>query len=212
MTAPAANVGAWILRWSGRTAEADDRNRRALELTGDDNGPSGVGMAEAHYVALLDLADGCLLRRDLDQAAALATRLAPLDTWGGTMAWHQRHRLGLLRARLALADGDSGPATALASSVADDAAARGARRYELLARAVAGLADPSLPTAQLAPVVDGLGRCAALDAWPLVAALAEARQCEEWRQQAERQAAAIIAGAGDHLDAAKRFVDRALTA
>ena len=63
--APAANVRAWILRWSGAGEEADDHNRRALELTGGGAGPSADAMAEGHWVALLDLADGCLLRGDL---------------------------------------------------------------------------------------------------------------------------------------------------
>jgi tetratricopeptide (TPR) repeat protein len=208
----AANVGGWILRWTGRGEEADDRNRRAHEATGGEAGPSVDAMAEAHYVAVLDLADGCMLRGDLGEAAALAARLAPMDTWDGTMAWHQRHRLGLLRARLTLADGHPDAAFALASEVADDAAGRGAGRYELLARALAGLADRTVPLAALDPVVDGLGRCAALDGWPVVAALAAARGHDPWRVEAERRAAAVVAGAGDHHAAATRFVERLLRA
>jgi DNA-binding SARP family transcriptional activator/tetratricopeptide (TPR) repeat protein len=210
--APAANAGAWILRWSGRGDEADDRNQQALDATGGDTGPCADALAEGHYVALLDLADGCLLRGDASGAADLAQRLEPVDTWGGTMAWHQRHRLGLLRARLALADGDGVAAAGLAAVVADDAAGRGAERYELLGRAVIGLADPSIPPERLAPVIDGLGRCAMLDGWPLVAALAATRRSDPWRADAERRAAAVVAGAGAHGDAARRFVDRVLTA
>ena len=208
--APAANVGAWILRWSGRGEEADDRNRRAYEATGGDAGPGAEALAEGHYVALLDLADGCLLRRDYAGAELVAARLAPMDTWPGTMAWHQRHRLGLVRARLALAAGDGGTAAELASAVGDDAAKRGAGRYELLARAVLGLADPSIPDEELDVVVDGLGRCAALDGWPLVAALGAARRHDHWCAEAERRAAAVVAGAGIHGDAAGRFADRVL--
>jgi DNA-binding SARP family transcriptional activator/tetratricopeptide (TPR) repeat protein len=209
---PAANAGAWILRWSGRTEEADARNRRALEAAGGDAGPAADAMAEAHYVALLDMADGALLGGDPAAAATLAARLAPVDTWGGTMAWHQRHRLGLLRARLALVGGDLDAAAQLASAVAADAAARGAGRYELLARAVLGLADPSVPTAELAAVVDGLARCAALDGWPLVAALAASRRSDAWWAEAERRAGAVVANAGEHASAARRFVERLLRA
>lgn len=208
--APAANVGAWILRWSGRGEEADDRNLRAYQVSGGDGGPRVDAHAEGHYVALLDLADGCLLRGDPAGAAAVADRLAPVDTWSGTMAWHQRHRLGLLRARLALAAGDGETAAGLASAVADDAASRGAGRYELLAGAVLGLADPSVPDDRLGAVIEGLARCAGLDGWPLVAALAAARSRDEWRAEAERQAAALVAGAGPHGDAAGRFADRLL--
>ena len=191
--APAANVGAWVLRWSGRGDEADERNLRALELTGGDAGPSSEAIAEGHYVALLDLADGCLQRGELAEADALAARLAPVDTWAGTMAWHHRHRLGLLRARLALAGGDAEDAAQLASAVSDDAARRGARRYELMARAVVGLADPAMPDEGLAEVIEGLGHCAVMDGWPVIAALAAARRCDAWRTEAERRAALVLA-------------------
>ena len=208
--APAANVGAWILRWSGRGEEADERNRHAYEASGGDSGPCMDAHAEGHYVALLDLADGCLLREDPAGAAALTDRLAPVDTWSGTMAWHQRHRLGLLRARLALAAGDRDTAAELASDVAADAASRGAGRYELLAGAVLGLADASVPDDRLGAVIEGLGRCAGLDGWSLVAALGVARRIDAWHTEAERRAAGVVAGAGLHAEPAGRFADRLL--
>jgi tetratricopeptide (TPR) repeat protein len=210
--APAANTGAWILRWIGRGDEADDRNRAALEATGGDDGPSADALAEGHYVALLDLADGCTQRGDWAEAEVLAKRLEVVDTWNGTMAWHQRHRLGLLRARLALADGHADEAAGLAGVVATDAAQRGAGRYEGLARAVAGLADPSVPDNQLAPVVAGLGRCAVLDGWPLVAALASARRSAAWRTEAERLANMVVANAGNHATETRRFVNDTIRA
>ena len=206
----ACNAGAWIQRWSGQEGQADERNLRAIEATGGDTGPSNEVVAEGHYVAWLDLADGCLLRDDPSGAAAIVDRLAAVDGWNGTMAWHQRHRLGLLRARLALLAGDPGRAAELATTVAEDAARRGAGRYELLARAVAGLADPSIPSDRLTPIVEGLGRCAVLDGWPVIAALARARQHDGWRAEAERSAAAVVASAPDH-DAARRLADRLLT-
>jgi hypothetical protein len=167
-------------------------------------------LVEAHYVALLDLADGCVLRGDMAGAAAVCDRLGPVDSWDGTMAWHQRHRLGVLRARLALADGDPERASELASAVADDAAARGASRYEHLARGVVALADPAMPPERLAPVIDGLSRCAVLDGWMVVAALADARRSGRWRTEAERLAATVVAGAGADRETASRFVTRHL--
>lgn len=212
-TAHAANCHGWVLRWSGRWTEADERNHFALEATGGAGGPAAEGVAEAYYVALLDLADGCLLRGDADGAADLAARLAPMDGWDGTMAWHQRHRLGLLRARLALEGGDPQSAGGQARAVAADAAARGAGRYEMLARAVVGLADPAVPPATLDPVVDRLAVCAALDGWALVAALAAARNRDAWRAEAERQAAAMVASTGpEDREAARRFTAAVLTA
>ena len=210
-TAPAANAGAWILRWSGRGGEADERNAAAVEATGGETGPSSGGFAEGHYAALLDLADGWLLREAWSEAAAVASRLEAVHTWRGTMAWHQRHRLGLLRARLALAAGEAEEAAHLASTVAEDARGRGAGRYELLARAVAGLADARVPDEELHGVVEGLGRCAVLDGWPLVAALAAARACDAWRTEAERRAAVVVEEAGDSAGAARCFVQSILT-
>ena len=205
------NAAAWILRWSGRAAEADERNWRAVDFSGGDGGPSSDAFAEGHYVALLDLADGRLAEGDLDGAAALVERLAPVDTWSGTMAWHQRHRLGLQRARLAVAGGDRIRAMELAVAVGEDAEGRGALRYALLAGAVAGLADPAASLDRLGAVVDRLGRCAALDGWPLIAALAAVHESDRWRAEAERLAAAMVATVPvDHRDAASRFVDHIL--
>jgi len=153
-----------------------------------------------------------MVRGDGAGAAALCDRVAPINSWEGTMAWHQRHRLGLLRARLALAAGDPTAAAEQATAVASDAAARGAGRYEFLARAVLGLAEPSVPAERLASVVEGLSGCAVLDGWPLVAALAAARRSDPLRAEAERLAAVVVANAGDDGDAVRRFVNLVFTA
>jgi tetratricopeptide (TPR) repeat protein len=208
---PSNNAASWILRWTGRGDEADDRNRAALDASGGDDGPVAESHAEGYYVALLDLVDGRLLADDLAGAEPLIRRLAVVDGWNGTMAWHQRHRLDLQRSRIALADGDRDRATALASAVAVDAAARGARRYELLAIAHAALADDSIPDARLVPVVDGLGRCAQLDGWSLVDRIARQRSVDEWRRVAEDRATAVVAAAGGAADAARRLVERVLS-
>lgn len=164
MAAPAANVRAWILRWTGRGDEADELNHRAVEST------DAVGVrSEAHYAGLLDLADGRLLAGDDGGAGALLDRLRSIEGWEGTMAWHQRHRWGLLGARLALRDGDADRAAELASSVESDAHRRGARRYELLAAGVRVLAGGE--DADVDDVTSGLRGCAALDGAPLVEAL-----------------------------------------
>jgi DNA-binding SARP family transcriptional activator len=198
---PAANVRAWLLRHLGAGAEADDHNGHALEVTSDPAGlPRSEAVMEYHYVALLDLADGRLLADDGAGAAALAVRLAAVDTWSGTMAWHQRHRLGLLRARLALLDGDAGRACELATAVVADAAGRGARRYEVLGRAWLALAGGLDDREQVATVVDGLASMASLEGWRLAAALADHLGVEAWRAEAGRRAAALVAAAGPRAE------------
>ncbi len=203
----AANARSWLLRAVGAWELADDANERALFATrGTDGGPSAESMAEPYWVALLDQADGCLLTRDEAGAARLLAMLAPLDMWTGTMAWHQRHRLNLLRARLVLADGDRTVAAKLARDVAEDAAGRGAGRYELLARAVEAVANTAIPVEQVAAVVGGLARCAAPEGWRLVATLADAYRVDEWRAEAATRAAVIVANAGAYSGQATRMV------
>ncbi len=98
--AVAMNVRAWLLRGAERLTEADELNAAALERNAapDGTGPAGVAVAEGYWVALLDLADGRLVADDPAGAERLLLeRMGALDDWNGTMAWHQRHRLGLLR-------------------------------------------------------------------------------------------------------------------
>ena len=199
----AANIRAWVLRWTGRFEEADEGNQLAVEGAG-----SEATMQEPVHAGRLDLADGRLLAGDLAGAAAIAASLAGLDTWDGTMGWSQRHRLGLLRARLALADGDRDGAAHLAGAVGDDARARTARRHALLADAVVGLAGGlDLPT--IDAVVTGLHDCAGLDGWYVVAGLARAHRVPRWEEVARRRAAALVTASGGSEPAA-RFVDRVL--
>ena len=106
----AMNVRAWLLRGAERLTDADELNAAALERNAapDGAGPAGVAVAEGYWVALLDLADGRLVADDPAGAERLLVeRMGALDDWDGTMAWHQRHRLGLLRSRLAMAAGDA---------------------------------------------------------------------------------------------------------
>ncbi len=202
----AANGRSWLLRWSGRPGEADVCTDRAIEL-------GRAVFEEAWYAGLLDRADGRLLARDLDGAAAIVDELSPIDVWAGTMAWHQRHRHGLLSARLALARGDADTAAALADAVAADAGARGARRYELLAQAFAALASgrAAAEPERLDGVVTDLAGCASLDGWWLVDALGRAAGVDRWRREAAARATAVVQ-ASPHRAETGSFVERILGA
>jgi len=194
MVGPALNVRAWLLRWTGNPRQADDLNTQAIERT-DPRGPLG----EPYFAGLLDLVDGRLLAGDEVGAAGLLERLGVIENWQGTMAWHQRHRWMLAHARLALASGDRGMAMTRSAEVAADATARGAHRYRLLALAVGALAGgaPAVDRDQLNDVVRGLSECAALEGWPLMAALAREQGVDAWRVDADRCAAAMVAAAPD---------------
>ena len=96
--------------------------------------------------------------------------------------------------------------------MAGDAASRRAGRYELLATAVAGLADPGVPSERLADVVAGLGRCAGLDGWPLVAPLGAARGVEAWTAAADAMVARLAASSGHGGDGPRRLARQVMAA
>ena len=167
-------------------------------------------MVEAYWVAQLDLTEGRLVVGDHAGAADLLARMEAIREWQGTMAWHQRHRLGLLRARLALADGDREGATVLAIDVVADAHRRRALRYVVLAEAVVALAGGSHDLDAIGTTVDGLGRCAALEAWWLTAELGRQFDIDAWTQRAGRQAAELTRAAGRYSDSLTARMTRVL--
>ena len=196
---PARNIRGYLLRNANLTHEADDANRAALEHTsGPDGHPATDAMVEAYWVAHLDLTESCLGVGDHAGAADLLTRMAPIHEWHGSMAWHQRHRLGLLRARLALAEGDRDRAAGLAADVATDADGRGALRYVSLADAVVALAGGTDDLDAIAGTIDGLGRCAALEAWWLTAELGRRFDVDAWTRLAGQRAADLVRAAGPY--------------
>jgi tetratricopeptide (TPR) repeat protein len=208
----ADNARGWLLRNVGRIDEADDSNERALAAHSERSALASVGFTEAYWVAMLDLIDGRLLAGDADGARRLLTAAAPLDSWQGTMAWHQRQRLGLLRARLALMTGEDAEAWKLADEVRADAASRGARRYELLAAAWCACSEPDADRERVSTIVDGMQGCAQLEGWRLTAVLAERLGVDEWRGIAERTAGALVANSGPYRDSAATWIDSVLRA
>ena len=196
---PARNIRGYLLRNANLPDQADDSNRAALEHTsGPDGEPATDAMVEAYWVAQLDLTEGRLSVGDPAGAADLLARMEAIGDWHGTMAWHQRHRLGLLRARLALVDGDREGAAALASDVVTDARERRALRYVVLAEAVVALSGGSHDLDAIGATVETLGRCAALEAWWLTADLGRHFDVDAWTQRAGHQAAELIRAAGPY--------------
>ena len=142
-------------------------------------------------MAWLDLIDGKLARGDPGGGASVLQRVASMDTWQGTMAWHQRHRLGLLRARVARAGGDDDRAAQLASDVRDDATRRGTARYAALAHAQVALAGGDGDLDRIAESVGTLRRCAGLELPGLLDELGRRFDVHEWRREAEERRAVL---------------------
>jgi hypothetical protein len=181
------NTRAWLLRGVGRFGEADELNRAAIERNGasDGSGPSSEVLAEAYWVGWLDLTDGHLARGDAGAAAAQLPLLEAIDTWRGTMGWHQRHRLGLLRARVARASDDNDRAAQLASDVVSDAVQRGSARYAALGHVQVVLAGGDGDLDRIADSVVTLRRCAALELPGLLDQLAVRFDVDGWRREAQ---------------------------
>jgi tetratricopeptide (TPR) repeat protein len=207
----ADNGRGWLLRNVGRFDEADASNERALAAHSERAALSNVGLTEAYWVAVLDLIDGRLLAGDADGARRRLAEAAALDAWEGTMAWHQRQRLGLIRARLAILDEMPDRARELAEDVRVDAAARGARRYELLAAAWSARCEPRADVERVGAILQALQGCAQLEGWRLAAVLAERLGVAEFQALAERMAGSVIANSGPYRDTATAMVERSLS-
>jgi DNA-binding SARP family transcriptional activator len=199
----AANFRAWVLAAIGRRAEAVACSERALEITGAFQEP------RAH--ALLDLARVAAEDGDVADARRWLDQLEIPPNEAGTMAWHQRHREGLLDAQLALLDGDTARAEQAAQAVVVDAAERGARRAELLARAVVAEARArgGVPPAAeaLRSLLDALTPVAGLERWRVTAHLAAATGWGWLREDAARAADQLAAACGPDAADVRAWID-----
>ncbi|TML15462.1 MAG: hypothetical protein E6G39_06970 [Actinobacteria bacterium] len=183
-----ANLEAWLLRSTGQYSRAEEENTRALDLS---IGTLGEPVSHAH----LDLAELALRRGDLVSAnyhiELTDERLAD----NHTMAWHQRHRVLLLRSRSASAAGDLDTAAACAERLELDAERRGAGRYLVLARlqgaTVAATVGQRLDHEVVDAAVQDLARVAGIDAWLIAADLASQSGVERWWASAEASAVAF---------------------
>jgi tetratricopeptide (TPR) repeat protein len=195
----ACNYRAWVLRHLGQVAEATELNERARGLT------ASAGMEEPFNQGTLDLADGCLLAGDTDDAVAYLGQLRGLGPDGAgadgvegpAMAWHQRERLALIQGRLALARGRPEDARELAATLASSAAQRGSVRHARFGRVIEALArlDIGEPpaTSDLENLLAQLDEVAGLEAWRIAAEVARRLGSEAAHHNAERRAAVLLA-------------------
>jgi len=193
----------WILRNLG-VPGATDLARSGLER---------AGSVEIRAQCYLDLADGLL--RDGDAAAA-AAHLDRADSAARARWFHNQwrfdSRLGILRARVALAAGEDEMAARHANRVRCAAAERGDRRY----RAISGVVEATaLARAGRRYDVADVGRelallpeVAALESWWLAAELAaatrSAAQAAMIRAQATTWVDRLILDAGEYGDTLRK--------
>ncbi len=200
------NYWGWILAATGRTDEASERHRRAMDTAGR--------FTEPRHHALFDLALAAVEVEDAATARAWLGQVEVPPDNAGAMAWHQRHRQRLLDARVALIEGDPEAAAPPAAWVRDDAEQRGARRaatqaevVEHLAAAATGSTDAAAVDATVAALAD----VARLEAWRLTARLAAATGRGDLWATAERYAEQLADSCGSDRDRVRAWTRSELT-
>jgi len=200
------NYWGWILAAIGRTEEAHERHRRAVDTAGR--------FTEPRHHALFDLAQAAIEAEDVATARSWLEQVEVPPDDAGAMAWHQRHRQHLLEARISLLEDDPTTAARLAALVRDDAARRGSRRPIALAQvvhhlAVAAAGSPD-PAAVDATVVE-LDEVARLEAWRLTARLSVATTRSDLWSEAERRADQLAQACGSDAQRVRAWTTQELT-
>jgi hypothetical protein len=195
----------WALRNLGSPASADEASSEAIARA------TGADLAEPAAQAGLDLVETALIAGDPDGVRARLAAVAIEPDAGGTMVWHQRERVSLLRAEAAYAVGAFDDAAALAEALAGSARARGSRRHAALGQVIALLArahtGPVSP-ADVAAALAELETTAGLEAWRWTARASVVLRVDAWRSAAETQVARLAKGAPAHADDVRRFASR----
>jgi tetratricopeptide (TPR) repeat protein len=189
----AANMRGWLLRGVGLLQEAIEMHLPAVEV---DPGPT---FREAHYAALLDLAECHLARDDLVEASASIGRAADISEWNGSMSWRHRNRHRLISARLVALSGNPSDGAAAARAVAVDSSERGDRRYEqralLTALAIDAAAGRAPDSETLGTLVERFVPICGPDGWRDLGEVARATGSDEAWRVAEKCAASIVTAA-----------------
>jgi DNA-binding SARP family transcriptional activator/tetratricopeptide (TPR) repeat protein len=189
----ATNMRGWLLRGAGLLEEAIELHLPAVEVA------PGPTFQEAHYAALLDLAECHLAVDDLDEASAVMGRAADISEWTGSMSWRHRNRYRLISSRLVALSGSRSDGSIGAHAVAVDSSERGDRRYEQRALLAAVAIDaaagrPSDPE-MLASLVERFVPICGPDGWRDLGVVARATGSSEVWRVAERCAASIVEAA-----------------
>lgn len=183
------NFTGWVRRALGDWRGADEANLRAVDELG------AVDFAETRIASALDLADGALLRGDLDGAATALARASEVIDGPLTFGWRLGLRLRLDEARVDLASGRTEAAVDGARTVAAEAEALGVPRYALPARLLVArslsIAGRPVDLTAVAPHVEALDAAVGIDAWWLTAEAGRDLDVAAWRDLAGRRANAL---------------------
>ncbi len=189
----AANMRGWLFRGAGLIGEAIELHLPAVEVA------PGPTFQEAHYAALLDLAECHLALDDLDGASAVIGRAVDITDWTGSMSWRHHNRYRLISSRLLALSGSRTDGMIAARAVAVDSSERGDRRYEqralLAAVAIEAAAGRPSDPEILGSLVDRFVPICGPDGWRDLGDVALATGSYEAWLVAEKCAASIVTAA-----------------
>ncbi|HUO49730.1 MAG TPA: hypothetical protein VMU09_12945, partial [Acidimicrobiales bacterium] len=161
----------------------------------------GPTFREAHFAALLDLAECHLAAGDLDRAAAAVAHCAGIEEWTGAMSWRHRTRHRLLGDVLTASAGGNGAMAAEDDlrALAAEARRRGDPRYAWRAELAGAAARARRGEVPAPGVLTELVRAGAAlggpDGWRAVGELALATRSDELWREAERRAGSVVRAA-----------------
>jgi len=202
------NFAGWVLRNVGAVDEGVERHQEALEVA------SRHGSMEVTIAALEDLAEERLGAGDLEAAAGWLTGAESHLRGDLVFGWRLELKLRLLQGRLALANGDSELALAIAEALAARAVEIGVPRYTSVARLLGHRARARIgmpvDLAAAEADLDLLDRSVAVEAWWWTGETAADLRVPGWVDRAADSAARLARAAGERgaalgLSAAQRL-------
>jgi DNA-binding SARP family transcriptional activator len=191
------NLSSWIYRGIGELGRARECNHAARE------GGRAADYRELEAFAILDLCETAIIDGDIAGAGGILDDAIAMSREDYAYRWRHLIRIGLLEARIALAQGEAERARVGAAEVAVRAHEHAAPRYELLAALVELEAGATLTGSvdreRLLRVCGQLPRLAGPEAWSLVGHVAAITGVEACAVLARRQAARLATALPDSL-------------
>jgi DNA-binding SARP family transcriptional activator len=191
------NLSSWVYRGIGELNHARDCNDAARE------GGRAADYRELEAFAMLDLCETDLIEGDIARAGLMLEEVRDMSADDYAYRWRHKLRIGVIEARLALANAEVERARLVAAEVIRDARAHFAVRYELLASLVELEATSTLTGSvdreKLVRVCRHLPGLAGPEAWSLVAHAASVTGVEACAALAYGHAARLAAVLPDAL-------------
>jgi DNA-binding SARP family transcriptional activator len=193
------NLSSWVYRGIGELNRARESNHAARE------GGRAADYRELEAFAVLDLCETDLIDGEIASATTILRDAVAMTVEDYAYRWRHLLRVGVIEARIALANGEAERSRVIAGEFVGRARAHGAARYELLAALVELEATSTLTGSvdreRLMRVCRALPGLAGPEAWSLIGQAAAVTGVAACARLADRQAARVAAALPEALAA-----------